>query len=64
MNRDEAYQAMCNGEKLTHKYFTSDEYIHIVDGRIVCEQVCNMHQHFFYTDFMADGFSIYQGDKK
>lgn len=37
MNRDEAYQAMLNGEKITHKYFTPDEYIHIVDGCIVNE---------------------------
>lgn len=64
MNRDEAYQAMLNGDKLTHKYFTPDEYIYIVDGRIVCEQCYNMHQHFFHTDFMAEGFSIYKGDKK
>ncbi|UIB81328.1 hypothetical protein [Flyfo podovirus Tbat2_2] len=64
MNRDEAYQAMRNGKKLTHKYFTSDEYIHIVDGCIVNENGRYSGYDFFYTDFMTDGFSIYQGDKK
>ena len=64
MNRDEAYQAMLNGEKLTHKYFTFDEYIHIADGCIVNESGRNAGYDFFYTDFMADGFSIYKGDKK
>lgn len=64
MNRDEAYQAMLNGEKLTHIYALSGEYIHIKDGVIVDNQGMNIHAMFFYTDFMADGFSIYKGDKK
>ncbi|PCP73069.1 hypothetical protein CQA25_09010 [Morganella morganii] len=62
VNRDEAFKALLDGKKVTHKYFTSDEYIQIVNGQIVCEQGCNMHEHFFYTDFMSDGFHIYNGD--
>lgn len=41
MTREEALQAMINGEKVTHRYFTSDEYIYMKGGNIFSEEGYN-----------------------
>lgn len=38
MTRDEALQAMINGHKVTHIYFTDDEYIYMVAQNIYSEE--------------------------
>ncbi|ENB9456644.1 hypothetical protein [Morganella morganii] len=62
MNRDEAFKALLDGKKVTHKYFTKSEYLYMVGGVITGEDGVNLHSHFFNTDFMSDGFHIYNGD--
>lgn len=46
MNRDEAYRAMLNGEKLTHIYALPGEYIYFKNGVIVDNQGMNIHAMF------------------
>jgi len=38
MTRDEALQAMIDGEKVTHRFFSSDEYIYMVAQNIFTEE--------------------------
>jgi len=41
MTHDQAYQAMENGEKVTHQYYSDDEYAFINnDGNIETEDGC------------------------
>jgi len=50
MTRDEALQAMIDGEKVTHRFFTSDEYIYMIAQDIYMEDdVCvgTTTQHFW-----------------
>jgi len=37
MTRDEALQVMIDGEKVTHRFFSSDEYIYMVAQNIFTE---------------------------
>lgn len=55
MIREEAYKAMQAGMKIQHRYFTNDEYYHMVPGhgvRIVAEDGVN-HTKVFWDE--ADG---------
>jgi len=38
MTRDEALQAMIDGEKVSHRFFSSDEYIYMVAQNIFTEE--------------------------
>lgn len=38
MTKELALQAMIDGEKVTHRYFTSDEYIYMVAQNIFTEE--------------------------
>lgn len=37
LTKEEALQALKNGEKVGREYFSSDEYIHIVNGAMMFE---------------------------
>jgi len=37
MNKQEAIQAMLEGKKVTHRYFTDDEWVTMENGKIVFE---------------------------
>ena len=45
MSKDDAIKAMRNGKKVTHPFFTSDEWISMEGNKIVCEDGC---RHNFY----------------
>lgn len=34
MNKEDAYELMLEGKKITHKFFTSNEFLYIEDGTI------------------------------
>jgi len=38
MNKQEAIEAMKAGKKVTHRYFSSDEWMTIKDGKIETEE--------------------------
>lgn len=48
MNRNQAILALRDGHKLTHEYFTQEEYIYFKDGEIYSEDdVCHGWSEFW-----------------
>ena len=64
MNRSEAFVAMHEGHKVTHRDFTSREYLHIVNGKVYTEDCYAFEDNFFETGFFEDGWSIYEESDK
>lgn len=66
MTRDEALQAMIDGEKVTHLYFTDEEFIYMKGQDIWSEDGYNfgtVHDEFWWGKQMStfdDGWSIYR----
>lgn len=52
MTREQAYQEMVNGNKITHQYFMDYEYYQLVNNRIIAEDGVN-HTSVFWSN--ADG---------
>ncbi len=50
MTKQEAIAAMQNGNKVTHRYFSSEEWITIEDGRILTEDGYRTHEYMFWSD--------------
>jgi hypothetical protein len=46
MDKQEAYKAMKEGKKLTHKYFGVNEYIYLLNGQITTEDGYNYTSEF------------------
>ena len=47
MTKNEAYLKMGEGNKVTHKYFSDDEYIYMDNrGYIMAEDKCNFTEEF------------------
>jgi hypothetical protein len=44
MTREMAYQAMLEGEKIHHRYFSSNEYLRIKNGVILSEEGYNFNE--------------------
>lgn len=61
MTRSEALKAMVDGNKVTHKYFTNDEYCHIVNNSIKTEDGYLFENEFLNRSFFDDGWRIYKG---
>lgn len=59
MNRNEALEAMNEGKKVTHTYFSSEEYLHLVNKRITTEDGHHFKEQFYSQDMFKDGWSIY-----
>ena len=62
MDRKEALQAMIEGKKITHKYFTSDEYYFMpnhLQMRILAEDGVNHTTKFFGEKFMETGWRLF-----
>lgn len=63
MTKDEAKKAMLKGEKVTHKYFSPDEYITGGNGTIIDEKGYRLNELEFWsyrTDgAFNDGWSIF-----
>lgn len=61
MTREQAYEEMKNGRKISHRYFASDEYYHIQNGKIIAEDGVN-HTSVFWSEednnFRSDGWYI------
>lgn len=41
MTKEQAFQAMIDGEKITHKYFMSNEYLYMIAQNIYTEDDYN-----------------------
>jgi len=68
MTKDEALQVMKLGERVTHRFFTSEEFIYMKDHDIYTEEGYNMGTVFgeFWQmrqdEFgWKDGWSLYNG---
>lgn len=46
LSREEAREAMKQGHKISHIYYTSDEYLEMKNGEIVCENGYRMTDVF------------------
>ena len=63
MTKAEALQALKEGKKITHRYYTSDEYLRMVGGKIYTEDGFCMGDE--YSEFWSkiqkwkDDWSIY-----
>jgi hypothetical protein len=57
MNKQDAILAMQMGNKVTHQYFTSDEWMTMDGiGRIVFEDKVSMPLHEFFNDRQGAGW--------
>lgn len=65
MTREDAYVAMTNGEKITHQYFSSNEYYELKGCIIYGEDGVN-HTSVFWSEaqnnWRADGWEIYNSN--
>jgi hypothetical protein len=63
MNKEEALKEMESGKKVTHRYFSSEEYMTMEKGRIVFEDGarCSVQAFFHYRDQEAwnDGYALF-----
>lgn len=64
MTRQEAYNAMKNGEKITHHYFSKDEYYEMKNGNGIFAEDGVNHTAVFWSgdnnDWRADGWEIFK----
>lgn len=54
------------GKKVRHKSFMDHEYIHMVDGKMVCEDGCQAGDFFWSlrrSSAWDEGWSIYEENK-
>ncbi|MBK7362689.1 MAG: hypothetical protein IPJ01_10375 [Micavibrio sp.] len=67
MNKQQAIQAMLEGKKVTHLYFSNDEWVTMVNGQIVLEDGVKCSPLEFWrwrTDEMWEtDWSIYEEKK-
>ena len=63
MTKEEAKQALNNGHKITHIWFTSNEYIYKKDGKLLDEQEIELNEgmfwHFRKSESWNENYSIY-----
>lgn len=64
MTKSEAITAMKNGLKVTHRYFSSDEWMTMQDGRILLEDGCKCSPEEFWRwrkdNNWNDGYSLFK----
>ncbi|HEY5562732.1 MAG TPA: hypothetical protein VIK72_13430 [Clostridiaceae bacterium] len=62
MNKIEAHTAMALGSKVTHRFFSYDEYIHIIDGKMFTEDGYRFEDAFDERDTIewTDGWIIFE----
>lgn len=59
MTRKEAFEQMIAGKKMTHRYFTRDEYCHMPhypNKAIIGEDGCELTVHFHTTSWLEEGW--------
>lgn len=54
MTREQAKQALKDGYKITHQYFTEDEYVGLFDG-IICDEN-NIPRLMFWEHRVGSGW--------
>lgn len=62
MTREEAYEALKEGNKITHHYFGRNEYYEMKDNSIIAEDGVNHSRVFWQQDqdnWRADGWELY-----
>jgi hypothetical protein len=63
VNKEEAIEALENGETLTHKYFTPEEWMKMREGYILFEDGCQCTPIEFWQnrteDFFQKDWKIY-----
>lgn len=63
MTKEEAIQAMQNGEKITHQYFSKNEWMTMEGNRIILEDGCSLWAHEFWEIRNGigwnDGYSVF-----
>lgn len=64
MTKQEAINAMQEGKKVTHRYFTSDEWMTMVGGDIMTEEGYKVPPKEFWQyrtdEFWNDGFELFE----
>ena len=64
MTKEEAIQAMKDGKKVTHNYYSEDEWMTMEGNRIVLEDGCSCYAYEFWEIRHGfgwnDGYSIYE----
>lgn len=63
LSRQEAYEALKQGHKITHNHFSPDEWYEMKDGKIIAEDGVN-HTRVFWSEehnnWRRNGWWIYQ----
>jgi hypothetical protein len=63
MTKEEAIKEMREGKKVTHRYFSPDEWMTMKDGEIVLEDGVRCHPYDFWNwrteKSWHDGYSIW-----
>lgn len=64
MTKEEAIQAMQEGKKVTHQYFSDNEWMTMEGNRIVLEDGVSCWSHEFWADRnglgWSDGYSLFE----
>ncbi len=64
MTKQEAIKAMSEGKKVTHRYFTSDEYMSMCNDMILLEDgvECSPNEFWKYRTGSAwdDGYELFE----
>lgn len=56
MTREEAIKQMHRGEKITHRYFSSDEWMTIEKGMFLLEDGVKVPFELFWKDRQGEGW--------
>lgn len=59
MTKSEAIELIKRGSKLTHTYFTDDEYIHLVKGVMTFEDDVRVPDDWWEKDYLKDGWRLH-----
>lgn len=64
MTKQDATDQMFQGKKVTHRYFSSNEWMTIEDGQIILEDGVKCSQHEFWRwridECWNDGYSLFE----
>lgn len=64
MNRSEAMQALREGKKITHVYFTDGEFVYLEEGKVMYEDGASSSVEFFWSirenELWDKGWKIYE----
>ena len=58
---EEAKTLMSMGLKMTHKYFTDEEFFYMYEGKLLCEQGYDVSLWYIGEVWQESGWRIYNG---